>query len=308
MSSRRSGPDLVDVVAEQRRGELQLARAHPVAVSAQGVDLAVVREHPVRVGELPAREGVGREARVDERQPARHALVAQVGVVARELRRGEHPLEDDRAGAEARDRELVEADTLDHAPDHVQLALEQVLVADALARAHEQLGDARRVGTGRGAAGALGDRHLAPAEHDLALGLDRLLEHPHGVRGVAAREEAHRHAVEPRGRQLAAGLRPQELIRKLQQDPRAVTRVRIRPLRAAVLEMLERGERLLDHLVRSGRPQPGHEGDAAGIMLVGRVVQAARCLQGHLTSFWIRAFRARRATGWGSGKDTDRTG
>ena len=44
-------------------------------------------------------------------------------------------------------------------------------------------------------------------------GLDRLLEHPHGVRGVAAREEAHRHAVEPRGRQLAARLRPQELIR-----------------------------------------------------------------------------------------------
>ena len=61
--------DLVDVVAEQRRGERELAGAVPVAVAAQRVDLAVVGEHPVRVGQLPAREGVGGEARVDQREP-----------------------------------------------------------------------------------------------------------------------------------------------------------------------------------------------------------------------------------------------
>ena len=105
--------DLLDVVAEQRRGELELARAHPVAVAAQRVDLAVVGEHAVRVRELPAREGVGGEARVDEREAAHHALVAQVRVVARELRRGEHPLVDHRAAREARDGEVVEVRVLD---------------------------------------------------------------------------------------------------------------------------------------------------------------------------------------------------
>jgi hypothetical protein len=51
-------PDLLDVVPEQRRRELQLAGPHPVAVAAQRVDLAVVGEHPVGVCELPARERV----------------------------------------------------------------------------------------------------------------------------------------------------------------------------------------------------------------------------------------------------------
>ena len=61
---------LLEVVAEQLGGELRLARPHPVDVAAQRVDLAVVGDHPVRVGELPARERVRGEARVDERQPA----------------------------------------------------------------------------------------------------------------------------------------------------------------------------------------------------------------------------------------------
>ena len=122
--------DLLDVLAEQRRGELELAGAHPVAVAAQGVDLAVVGEHPVRVGELPARERVGREARVDEGEPAHHALVAEVGEVARQLRSREHSLQDHRAAGEARDRELLEVGVLDGAADHVELALEVVLVGD----------------------------------------------------------------------------------------------------------------------------------------------------------------------------------
>ena len=67
---------LPEVVAEQLRGELRLPRPHPVDVPAQRVDLAVVRDQPVRVGELPARERVRRVARVDERERAREARVA----------------------------------------------------------------------------------------------------------------------------------------------------------------------------------------------------------------------------------------
>ena len=189
--------DLVDVVAEQRRGQLELARAHPVAVAAQRVDLAVVGEHPVRVGQLPAREGVGGEARVHEREAAHEALVAQVGEVARELRSREHALVDHGAAREAGDREPVELGALHHAADHVELALERVLVGDALARAHEQLADVRRGAAGDPAALARHHRHVAPAEHPLALGLDGPLDQPDGVGAgaVLAREEADRHAV-----------------------------------------------------------------------------------------------------------------
>jgi len=56
------GEHLAQVVAEEVGRELRLARAHPVDVAAQRVDLAVVRDHPVRMRELPARERVGRKA------------------------------------------------------------------------------------------------------------------------------------------------------------------------------------------------------------------------------------------------------
>ena len=48
--------------------EERLARAHPVLVAAERVDLAVVRDAAVRVRALPGRERVRREARVDERE------------------------------------------------------------------------------------------------------------------------------------------------------------------------------------------------------------------------------------------------
>src|SRR3712207_7380299 len=59
-----------------------------------GVDLAVVGEEPERVRERPAREGVGREARVHHRDRGLDALVEEVGVEAVELVGGEHPLVD----------------------------------------------------------------------------------------------------------------------------------------------------------------------------------------------------------------------
>ena len=59
----------------------------------------------------------------------------------------------------------LEVRVLDAAADHVELALEGVLVGDVVAGAHEQLGDPRRDRPRGAAAGGLVDRHLAPAEH-----------------------------------------------------------------------------------------------------------------------------------------------
>jgi hypothetical protein len=123
---------LGQVLAEQLGGELGLARAHPVDVAPQRVDLAVVGDHPVRVGQLPAREGVGGEARVHQGERRLGPRVLQVGVVAEQLRGGQHPLVDDRPAAEAGDHQLGSGGDLGHPPDHVELALEGVLVAGQL--------------------------------------------------------------------------------------------------------------------------------------------------------------------------------
>ncbi len=277
-------PDLVHVVAEQLRGQVALAGAHPVAVPAQGVDLAVVGEHPVGVGQLPARERVGGEARVHHGQAALVERVAQVGEVERELRGGEHPLVDDGPRGEARDREAVEPRVLDHPPDHVELALERVAVGHALAGAHEELDHVGRGGA-RGRAGrALVHGHVAPAEHALALALHRGLDHGHRplARAGLAREEAHGHPVAARVRAASKPrLLPQEGVGKLGEDARAVPGVRVRALRAPVLELLERVQGPRDHLVRAGSAHACDKRDAAGVVLVARVVQAwSCCLQG----------------------------
>ena len=178
---RARGPDdrehLLEVVAEQLGGELRLARAHPVDVAAQRVDLAVVRDVAERVRELPARERVRREAGVDERERRLRPLVLQVGVVAQQLRRREHALVDDRARAERRDDEVRPGGELGDAADHVELALEGVLVGRELGRGgDDELLDVRREPVGGDADVVLLDRDVAPGHHALALGLDGLRE------------------------------------------------------------------------------------------------------------------------------------
>ena len=168
---------LLQVDAEELRGERRLARPHPVDVAHQRVDLAVVADHAIGVGELPAREGVRREAAVHERQRAGEALVLQVGVEAAQLRRLEHALVDD-GPARARRRVELRADgELDDAADDVELALEGVLVVlEAGARLDEELADVRARGVGGVADVVLVDRHVAPAEDALALDADVELE------------------------------------------------------------------------------------------------------------------------------------
>ena len=276
-----AGPDdrqhLVQVVAEQLRCELRLARTHPVDVPAQRVDLAVVRDHAIRVRELPARERVRREAGVHERQRAREARVAEVRVVAPELRRGQHPLVDERARGEARHDEVGAGGELGDAPDHVQLALERVgIVRELGRRADEELAHDRREETRMRADVPPVDRHVAPSEQCLALRLDRLLQQLlelEAARG-ALRQEAHADAVGAARRQVQPCDRAQERVRRLHEDPRAVAGVRVGTCRAPVLEVLERGQRARHGLVRRLRVEPGDERHTARIVLERRVVQA----------------------------------
>ena len=294
---RRVGPagaddrqDLRKVVAEQLGGELRLARAHPVDVAAQRVDLAVVGDHPVRVRELPAREGVGGEAGVDERERRLRARVLEVGVVAQQLRRREHPLVDDGPRGEARDHEVGAGGQLGHAADHVELALEGVVVLRQLALGRDdQVLDVGRVEVGGDADVVLVDRDVAPADDLLALVGHRLLEQRLELRATVfvLRQEADAHAVCPTLRQRVADDAAHELVGHLEQDPGTVAGVRVRPGGAAVLQVLERHDGPLHRLVRRLAAQTRHESDAAGIVLVTRVVEADRT--GRSWHRWHRA-------------------
>ena len=75
------------------------------------------------------------------------------------------------------------------------------------------------------------------------------------------------------------GLLGEELVRDLHQDAGAVAGARIGADRAAMLEVAQDGERVLDQLVRLAALDVGDEADAAGILLERRIVEALRLLR-----------------------------
>ena len=60
------------IIAKHSRLHHAFARAHPVEIALDGVDLAIVREQTIRVRQRPLREGIGRKTLVHQRQ-RRHA-------------------------------------------------------------------------------------------------------------------------------------------------------------------------------------------------------------------------------------------
>ena len=216
---------------------------------------------------------------MDEHERCLHPLVPEIGEVPRELRRGQHSLVDERARGEAREREVRARGELRHAPNDVQLPLEGVLVRRELGRGpDDELPDARGVDVGARPDVTVVDRDVSPGEDALALGLDgvdqELLELDPA--SVVLREEADADAVLARRRQLIADERPDEPVRHLQQDPGAVAGLRIRSGSSAVLQVRERSQPAHHRLVRRHAVQARDEGDAAGVVLEGRVVQADR--------------------------------
>jgi hypothetical protein len=116
---------------------------------------------------------------------------------------------------------------------------------------------------------------LAPAEDLLALDanveLEQLLEL--AAADLVGGEEADPHAVLARGRQLEPAGHPEESVGDLDEDPGAVAGFGVGALGAAVLEVVQRRQRLVDHVVARLVVEPGDHRDAAGVVLVGGVVQ-----------------------------------
>ena len=216
----------------------------------------------------PVREGVGRAARVHERQRRLDLVALQVDVELRQLVAVQHALVDDRPRREAGDVEVAAlgdvrpAHGLAHAaPDDVELPLEGVVGLDRRAPPDEELTDHRLRAPGRRAEHRVVEGKVAPAQKLLTLLADRLLEEPlASLAALGGRGQEHSpHAVVPRQRELdpeTIRLPRHELVRDLNQNPGAVPRVDLGARGAAVLEVQEDLEPVLDDVPGTC----GHEG------------------------------------------------
>ena len=281
-------PQLLDVLAKEIRRDRGLTRRHPVDVAAQRVDLAVVRHVAVGVRELPGRECVGREALVDQRQRRRQRGVAQIGEIFAELAGEQQTLVDDRPRRHRHGVIAGEALVLTGEDgvryllaQHEETPLEKILVGVARPAADEDL-----AGQGLARLDALAerlrvDRHVAPTQQLETLGGDRLLDDGDDLLGRLARlgQEHDADRVFALGRQREAeslGLLDKERVRDLQQHAAAVAGAGIGPRRAAMVDVEEDLQTLLDDVVRLLVVHVGDEADAAGIVLLGRIVEPLR--------------------------------
>jgi hypothetical protein len=281
-------PELLDIVAIELGRNARLPRRHPVDVAADGVDLAVMGDHPIRMGQPPGREGVGREALMYQRQRRLETRVLQVLVVGAELVSEEHPLIDDGAAGEGGEIELrlEAAELLDDPPRRplahdVEAPLERVFVV-AIGRPADKDLAMKRFGSDddRRQAGIV-DRNVAPAENVHAFVGDGPLERrchrlPHLV---VLREEDHADGVVAGRRQGEAQplrLFGEKAVRQLRQHAGAVADQRIGAGGAAMGQILDDLQAVGDDLMRFLVRQIGDETDAAGILSPCRVVETLR--------------------------------
>ena len=143
----------------------------------------------------------------------------------------------------------------------------------------EQLGERRHHAAGGRAERGVVDRHLAPAEDGEALLLGDLLDPTAGLGDLVGvtRQERGADGVRPGRGEVEVDDVAQEGVGDLEQDARPVTGVDLGAGGAAVVEVAERRERLRHDVVAGLARQRGHHRDAAGVLLVARVVEPLRC-------------------------------
>jgi hypothetical protein len=265
------------------------ASVHPVDVAAHGVDLAIMGDQPIGVRQLPAGEGVGREALVDHGNRGRGQRVAQILVEAADLTREQQALVHHGAGREARHVQLVEAGKpflfrhvgkriLRLLADGEQLALECVLIGAAFAAPDDRLANHGHLVQYGLAQTRRVDGHIAPANQLLTFLDDQLFEMGHGkvARSRITRQEAHGDAIMTRLRQSdarAGGPVTQQIVGNLNQDAGAIAQQRVGAHRAAMIDLQQYLETTRNGLVRLLALDVRNESDATCVMLIARIVQ-----------------------------------
>ncbi len=298
-------PEFLQVLAQELGGHGVAARRHPIDVAPQGVDLAVVGDHAEGLGQIPRGKGVGGETLVHQGHGGIRAFVHQVRIVDVHLVGQQHALVAQGATGQGRDVEGFAAfqvggphPVFHHLADHEQLALEGVLVRTLGTAAHEELAYHRFHGLDAlPQAGVVGG-HVTPAQQDLAF----LLHHAFqkglagGAAALVAGQEDHAHAVFARRRQfdvLEGAFLAQEGVRNLQEDAGPVPGQGIGAHGATMGEVLQDAQALADDGMAALSFDVGDETDAAGIVLVARVVQALATRALEMDPSLLHVFRQR---------------
>ena len=277
--------DFAQVVAEQLALHLPLARAHPVDVAAQRIDLAVVRDVAIRVRERPRGERVRAEPLMHERESGFERRVREIREHRRELPGREHPLVGERVARQADDveeaaRERVDGDAvdgvLDALADHIELPFEALSIREG--RADEDLLEHRLRCLRAVADETVVGRHVAPAEQRAALLVDNLRDQIADRFAIAlvARQEHESSTVGPCLGQRERKDLAEKLVRRLDQNAGAIARVGLAAARAAVLEVDEDLHRLAHNPVRLASLDVDDEADTAGIAFIPGVIETLR--------------------------------
>ena len=255
-------------------------RLHPVAIASDGVDLAVMRQHPERLRQLPGREGVGAVALVVNGEPADEARVQQVRIELGQRRGQEHALVDDAAARQRADVELrhLRGDDgfFDPAADDVQITLE--LVGVGAGAADHDLLDLGPGSVGLFADAGDVDRHLTPAI-DAVAKLQDLGFHDLPATLLCAKvglgQEHHAHRDTAR-RWFVAGAANgfgKEILRDFDVDAGAVAGLAIGVDCAPVPNGLQRIDTGLHHVAPGDAIEGCDHADAACVMFLRRVVR-----------------------------------
>ena len=87
-----TGNTFSPLLAHKGAGHGLFPGQHPVGIAPDGVDLAVVQDHPVGMGPLPAGIGVGGKAGVHQRDGALAVRAGQIRIEPPQLLHQEHAL------------------------------------------------------------------------------------------------------------------------------------------------------------------------------------------------------------------------
>ena len=275
--------DVVYIVAVSLGDHPDLVALHPVLVAAQRVDLAVVRDHPERLGQRPLREGVGRIALVIDRERRDESLITQVKIEIIDIGCKEHALVDQRlvvqrADIEGRDARLPCA-PLNAAAADVELALHVFRAAATSIAEHDLLDGGACV---LGLLSDYGDIHrrLAPA-----VDVESRPQHfPFDDRAarflrrkICTRKKylAHADTVVSRGMACTADMLAEEVLRNVKANTGAVAGLAVGVDGAAVPDVLQGRDAHRNDLTLRLAVERYNEANAAGVLLIFRIVGVA---------------------------------
>ena len=225
-------------------------------------------------------------------QRAGDPFVLQIQVEGFQLRGGQHPLVDEGPPRKAREVHGLAARPVLAGPlgtkfmlgalaDHIRPALQ----FHSGGTTDERLPESRH-----GVAGQRTERRViggdvAPTEQAQPLGGDNLLEGVAGGRGIAGglREECDAGRIRTLCGQLEVDHRPQELVGDSDHDPGPVPAVGLSAGGAAMLEVQQRGNGLVDDVAAAPAVHVHHHGDTARVVFVRGVVEPDTAGHMHLT-------------------------